>query len=41
MERERERERGGEKHHMLGKEYFLEKDNLNNVFMLKKNQILL
>ena len=44
MERERERERereGGEKHHMLGKEYFLEKDNLNNVFMIKKNQILL
>ena len=42
-EREREREReGGEKHHMLGKEYFLEKDNLNNVFMIKKkNQILL
>ena len=39
-ERERERERGG-KHHMLGKEYFLEKDNLNNVFMIKKNQILL
>ena len=41
-ERERERERRGGKHHMLEKEYFFfEKDNLNNVFMIKKNQILL
>ena len=34
-ERERARERGGGKHHIL-KGIFLKKDNLNNVFMLKR-----
>ena len=39
-EREREREEGGGTSYAT-KGIFLKKDNLNNVFMLKMNQILL